>query len=136
MAAEELQRLRDRKWLPSRIPALDALSIFVPEGQEESDPAVIEMRARIGSSRWYPVPGGHKVSFPYEGGDYDHERFALEKGAWDHEHCKVCNTSIPPTTSCWVTQSGKYIILCESCYSKAVVQTPLQQSPPEETAEP
>ena len=71
MTAEELAELRGHKWMPSRIPALDALSIFVPEGQEENDPAVTEMSARIGSCRWYPVPGGHKVLFPYEGGDYN-----------------------------------------------------------------
>jgi hypothetical protein len=30
----------------------------------------------------------------YEGGDYDAERFTIEKGVWDHEHCKVCGVSI------------------------------------------
>ena len=110
MTPEELAKLRSYKWMPSWIPAIDALSLFVPEGHEE-DPAVTEMSARIGSCRWYPVPGGHKVLFPYERGDYNQERFTLQRGGWDHEHCKVCGTSIPPMTEYWVTQSGTYTVL-------------------------
>ena len=70
MTPEELADLRSYMWMPSRIPASDALSLFVQEGHEE-DSAVAEMTARVGSSRWYPVPGGHKVLFPYEGGGHD-----------------------------------------------------------------
>ena len=63
MTPEELADLRSYKWMSSRTPAIDALSLFVPEGHEEN-PDVAEMTARVGSSRWYPVPGGHKVLFP------------------------------------------------------------------------
>ena len=107
----------------SRIPAIDALSIFVPDGQEETDPVVAEMSARVGSSRWYPVSGGHNVLFPYEGGDYDQERFTLEQGGWNHEHCKACARLIPPMTECWVTQSGRYFVLCQLCHSEVAAPT-------------
>ena len=103
--------------MQSRIPALDALSAFVPQGQE-NDPAVAEVSKRAGASRWHPVSGGHRVLFPYEGGAYDSQRFAVEPGAWDHEHCKICRARIAPMTLCWVTERGPYIILCESCYAE------------------
>lgn len=117
MTAEELSDLRQYTWMPSRIPALDALSTFVPQGQER-DAVVSEMSERVGSSRWFPVSGCHRVLFPYEGGAFDSQRFTLERGAWDHEHCKVCSERIPPMTLCWVTESGPYIILCESCHGE------------------
>jgi hypothetical protein len=123
MNEEELAELRGYKWMPSRIPTIDALSTFVPEGQEDSDSAVAGMRARVGFSRWYPVAGGHKVLFPYEGGGHDEERFTVEPNGRDHEHCTVCGANIAPMTECWVTQSGRYRVLCEPCHSALVGPT-------------
>jgi hypothetical protein len=100
--------------MESRIPALDALSTFVPEGQTPTG-SVEETLDRIGSHRWFPRPGGHKVIAPYDGGAYDVAHFTVEKKAWDHEHCKVCGSSIPAMTLCWVTRTGPYILLCSDC---------------------
>ena len=104
MTAEQLAEFRSYKWMRRRILASDALMAFVPEGQEESDVVVNKMMRQAGACRWYPVPGGHEVLIPYEGGDYDQDRFTIQRGAWDHEHCKACGTSIPLMTKCWVTE--------------------------------
>lgn len=116
MTAEELSGLRRYTWVQSRIPALDALSTFVPQGQER-EPAITEWVERA-PSRWSPMAGGHRVLFLYEGGAFDLQRFTVERGAWDHEHCRICRTRIPPMTLCWVTESGPHIILCESCHGE------------------
>jgi hypothetical protein len=42
-------------------------------------------------------------------------RFSIEKGVWDHEHCKRCLERIPAMTACWVSNVG-YVILCSDCY--------------------
>ena len=118
MSDDELDQLQHLKFNSSRIPALDALSAFVPIELEDEFAEII--RARTSFSRWYPEPGGYRVLIPYEGGPYDDDRFSIEKGAWDHEHCRVCHANIPPMTLCWVTESGKYIILCEDCHTKLV----------------
>jgi hypothetical protein len=55
---QELEDLRQLDYHRSRIPALDALEMFVPE-DTGPDPALKEMKARIGFSRWKPVEGGH-----------------------------------------------------------------------------
>jgi hypothetical protein len=112
---EELAQFRLLTYRQSRIPALDALEAFVPDGAER-DETFSEIRSRTGFSRWFPVEGGHKVLFLYEGGDYDHERFSLRKGAWDHEHCKRCALRLEPLTLCWVSTGRDYTILCEECY--------------------
>jgi hypothetical protein len=114
MLSEDAEMYRQRKFSPSRIPALDALSAFVP-GDDE-DAVVDEMISRIGFSRWYPVEGGHEVLILYEGGPFDADRFTVKKGAWDHEHCRGCQANIPPMTLCWMTESGPTVILCETCY--------------------
>ncbi len=103
--------------MQSRIPALDALSAFVPTGHEEDTQLQKAVGAR-GSSRWFPVEGGHDVLFLYEGGEFDAGIFKIKKGAWDHEHCTACGGNIPPMTLCWVTESGPYVILCGDCYEK------------------
>ena len=115
MNDDDLAHLRGFTYHQSRIPALDALATFVPTG-EESDPVLREVIARTGFSRWSPVTGGHRVLILHERGSYDPNRFTLEKGAWDHEHCWSCRTRIPPMTLCWVTKSGPYILLCEECH--------------------
>lgn len=107
--------VRQYEYMPSRIPALDALSMFVPDN-EEPPPALREMTERLGTSRWYPKPGGHLVMVPYERQPYDATLFTrIEKG-WDHEHCCVCRENIASMTLCWVTTPGNpYILLCVSC---------------------
>ena len=111
-----LAEFRDLQFMSSRIPALEALTMFIPTGHE-NDPALQEMITRS-PSRWYQVQGGNRLVILYEGGEYDTQRFTLEKGAWDHEHCKACGKSIEPMTRCWVTQSGAYVILCDDYHSK------------------
>jgi hypothetical protein len=116
MAAENDAQYRQFAYHASRIPALDALSAFVADGAP--DPAVQEMVSRLGMSRWYPENGGHRVLILYEGGPYDSSRFSIEKGAWDHEHCKRCGERIPSMSLCWMSTNGPCIILCESCHKR------------------
>ena len=56
---DELLGLRRLRYHSSRIPALDALEIVVPDGAP-ADPELEEVRSRTGFSRWYPVEGGHR----------------------------------------------------------------------------
>ena len=114
---DRFAKLKDLPFIQSRIPALDALGMFVAKGQEEA-PEVRKFTGSKGSSRWFPVEGGHKVLIPHEGGEFDAKRFQVEKGAWDHEHCKFCNADIEPMTLCWVTKSGPYVILCIECHKE------------------
>ena len=106
------EQLRGLGFMPSRIPALDALEVFVPDGGT-ADPEVREV-----PSRWYPVEGGHRVLLLYEGGPYSTDRFTLVKGGWDHEHCSRCRAHIPPMTLCWVTERGEYVLLDKKCYEE------------------
>ena len=120
MTDEELSELTRYPWMPSRIPARDALSMFVPDASEP-DPVIGQLQSQAGGSRWFPVEGGHRVLIPYEGGAYDSSRFTIESRAWDHEHCDVCQEHIPAMTLCHVTKPGQpYILLCASCYERHV----------------
>ena len=112
---DELQELRRHQYHRSRIPALDAVETFVADGAPPN-PELAELRRRSGFSRWYPVPGGHRVVVLYEGGGFNAERFTFRKGQWDHEHCKRCVVRIPALTPCWVSNDESYIILCDDCY--------------------
>ena len=105
---------RDLPFMPSRIPALDALVVFVADGQP-MHPVVQKTLDRIGFSRWYPVSGGHELLMPYEGGPYDHAEFKLRSKAWDHETCSGCRGHVPAMTSCWVTEHGPFKLLCSAC---------------------
>jgi hypothetical protein len=116
-AQDKYAKFRALRFMESRIPALDALCVFIPEGTQPTG-SVKETIARIGSMRWYPVPGGHRVLLPFEGGEYDHSRFTLEPKAWDHEHCDACDAHILAMTLCWVTESGPTFLLCESCHEE------------------
>lgn len=118
MDAENLEELRALKFMPSRIPALDALEVFVPNDASD-DPELAEVRSRSGQSRWYPVEGGHRVLILFEGGEYNPSRFKLLNRAWDHEHCSRCGASIPSMTLCWVTVEEPYVLLDESCFREA-----------------
>ena len=112
---EEVVRMRQLEFRRSRIPALDALEVFVPSGAE-GNAALSELRSRTGFSCWRPVAGGHQVLVLYESGEYESTRFSLRKGAWDHENCKRCCVRIEPMTLCWVSTGSDYTILCEDCY--------------------
>ena len=112
---EELEELRRLEYRQSRIPALNALEVFVPD-DSGPDPVVDEMRTGTGFSRWQPVDGGHQVLILHEGGSFDPERFSLRKGAWDHEHCKRCVSRIEALTLCWVSTSEDFTILCDECH--------------------
>ena len=114
-------QLRKAPWMHSRIPALDALVAFVPTG-EKPDPALSTAAQAAGSSRWYPLEGGHRLVLRYEGGPYDQSLFTVEPGAWDHEHCDRCGANIPAMTLCWVTERDPYVLLCVDCH-KAVMVT-------------
>ena len=116
MSDEKDSQYRRRPYHQSRIPALDALSAFVADGEPES--VVKEMADRVGLSRWYPEEGGHRVLILYEGGPYDSERLTIEKGAWDHEHCDRCGEGISPMTLCWMSSDGPVSILCEPCHKQ------------------
>ncbi len=120
MTDDELQQLPTLAWMPSRIPKRSALVTFVPDGPECPEPVRAAVEGR--QSRWYPQPGGHRLHILYEGGSYDSTAFTMEDEAWDHEDCDVCGEQIPPMTLCYVTESGYYIGLCESCYRKHVLQ--------------
>jgi hypothetical protein len=113
--SDDLENLRNLKFMPSRIPALDALEIFVPDGAPP-DAELQELQSRTGQSRWYPLEGGHRVLILYEGGPFDEKRFTLAKGAWDHEHCSRCGATIEPMTLCWVTEGGPLVLLDEQCH--------------------
>jgi hypothetical protein len=115
MDEDGLRALGRLKYMESRIPALDALVTFVPDGAGP-DPAIEQAVKRLGHARWYPVEGGHRVVILYEGGPYDATRFVVEQAAWDHDHCVACEEPIPSMTLCWVSLGERYVILCESCH--------------------
>jgi len=120
MTDQEQAELATYPWMESRIPAIDALAAFVPDGTK---PAVeiSESERRAGRSRWYPVPGGHRVLIPHETDEYDSTRFTIEPAAWDHEHCGSCGEHIPAMTLCYVTEPEQpYILLCAACYERHV----------------
>jgi hypothetical protein len=113
----ELSELAPLRFMASRIPPLDALVAFVPSGQERQT-WLEDATALTGQSRWYPVEGGHRVVILYEGGPFDSAHLSVEKGAWDHEHCARCGSSIHPMTLCWVTETGPNILLCGECHGE------------------
>ena len=120
MAKEERAQLSQYAWMPSRIPARDALSRFVPEGSGP-DPLIAEAEKPVGCSRWYPVEGGHRVLILYEGQPYDPKMFSIERGVWDHEHCDSCGERIGPMELCYVTEPDEpYFLLCAACFAKEV----------------
>jgi hypothetical protein len=106
--------LRGLPFMPTRIPAVDALVAFVPEGQPIRA-AVQATLDRIGSGRWFKVAGGHELLMPYEGGQYDRAELKIRPKAWDHEVCSGCQGRVPAMTPCWVTEHGPFKLLCTAC---------------------
>ena len=119
MADYEIDELRGFEWMPSRIPPLDALVRFVPDGPRDAE---VDAFATSHRSRWYPIPGGTRVVVSMESEpEYDMGKWRVEKGAWDHEHCNVCEEQIAAMTLCYVTEEGSlYVLLCISCYKSHV----------------
>ena len=127
MTDQELSDLLTYRWMPSRIPARDALSTFVPDAPAP-EPIITEMGSRAGGSRWYPVQGGHRVLMLYDGGPFDAARFNIEPGLWDHEHCDICQDQIRPMILCHVTEPEfPYVLLCASCFKKHVTSKQLHR---------
>lgn len=116
MAHYEIDELSGLEWMQSRIPALDALVGFVPDGPRE---AAVDKLATSHRSRWYPLQGGMRVVVSMERKpEYDATKWRVEKGAWDHEHCDLCGEGIPAMTLCWVTKYDPYVLLCDKCHGK------------------
>jgi hypothetical protein len=53
---------------------------------------------------------------PYCGQSYDPNVYELIEGAWDHEHCNVCNTRIEDGDTYWTNDGPEHVDLCRSCY--------------------
>jgi hypothetical protein len=119
MTEDEIKRLPTMSWMQSRIPIRKALATFVADGSK--CPSEVESEMRKHPSRWYPVPGGHRVLILYEGGTFDAQIFQVEPKAWEHEDCDACGEQIPQMTLCYVTKRGYYIALCEACYQKHII---------------
>lgn len=119
MLTDEIAQLSTLKWIPSRIPARKALVAFLPDGPE-CPPAIKAAMQEQSGSRWFPVDGGHRVLFLYEGGAYDTSTFHVEPDAWDYEDCAVCAEQIPALNPCFVTELDPYIALCPACYRQHV----------------
>jgi hypothetical protein len=112
--ADRWAEFRGLRLIPSRIPSSDALVSFVATGQP-IHPAVQRTIDRAGCARWYPVPGGHEVLVPHEGGPYDRREFKVRTKAWDHETCSGCRGNVAAMTPCWVTEEGPFKLLCSRC---------------------
>jgi hypothetical protein len=108
---------RGLSFMPSRVRAVDSLVAFIPNGQPIHR-VVQETLDRIGSNRWFPVPGGHELHMPYGGDPYDRKEFEVRAKAWDHETCSSCRERLPAMTSCWVTDEGPFRVLCGACKAR------------------
>ena len=117
--AELIARLPTLAWMKSRIPAIDALETIVRDDDPKKRDLwhVIEAFHR---SRWSPISIGHRVLVPYEGQEYDPKVFEIAIGAWDHEHCDLCDLHIPAMTLLWVTREDPYVQLRERCFRQRV----------------
>jgi len=68
-----------------------------------------------------PLPGlvrrranGGVFVKPYRGRKYNRGKWELVEGAWDHEHCAVCDFTIVDGHSYW--DSGVGCCLCDACH--------------------
>jgi hypothetical protein len=124
MTEEERASLSLYPWMESRIPAIDAVVVFVPDSPEP-DPAISRMVERC-ISRWYPVEGGHRVLIASESDSYRPPGSSIESGAWDHEDCESCDKRISAMTLCYVTAPGQpYFRLCSDCFDRYVGKSAL-----------
>ncbi len=116
MADYPINELATFEWMPSRIPAFDALVTVIPDEPRDGSVDSFAMSHR---SRFFPTQGGTRVLVSFEvPTEYDGKRWHIEKDAWDHEHCELCRQHVPSMTLCWVTKSDPYVLLCGACHSK------------------
>ena len=120
--ADDWAQFRSLRFIPSRIPALDALVAFIPAGQP-MHAGVKGTLDRIGANRWLEVTGGHELLMPYEGGAYDRARLSVRRKGWDHEICSNCRARIAAMTPCWVTEEGPLRVLCTACKARMDAET-------------
>ena len=119
MTEEERISLPLYPWMESRIPAIDAVVVFVPNSTE-TDPEIGRMVERC-VSRWYPVEGGHRVLISNHDDSYRPPGSSIEPGGWDHEDCESCDKRIPAMTLCFATAPGQpYFLLCSECFVRDV----------------
>ncbi len=113
--------------MASRIPARDALAAFCPKG-EAWHPTITAETELATASRWYPQADGIRVECPYRGEGFDPAFFTLIPNGWAFEECNGCidgaseTAIIPAMTLCYVTRHDPYMLLCEPCYQRHVVQ--------------
>ena len=112
-----LTRLTRADLKRTRIPLIDALVAFVPEGQTPAPPVQQQLDTR-GYQRWYPTAGGHLIKTPYQGGPVPMEHFRVEPGGWDHDHCDACVTSMKAGTDCWATRETNFKLICDACFNE------------------
>jgi hypothetical protein len=116
MAEDKIDGLRGFEWMKSRIPALDALVHFVPDGPRD---AAVDAFAMSHRSRWCPLNGGTRIIVSMEREPrYDATKWKVEKGAWDHEHCDLCGEHMPAMSLCWVTKHDPFVLLCDKCHGE------------------
>ena len=71
--------------------------------------------------RWYPQPGGGlSLVVPFDGGEFDAERYHVVPGFWDHTTYDFCIARAPAMTVCYVTTRDPLIELCSRCYGREV----------------
>jgi len=115
---EPIDSLTSSMFRQIRCPKMDALTIFIPEGQEPP-PEVEKMLDEVGLQRWFPEEKGNLVKCPNVLESYDEKLFTLEKDGWDHEHCDKCGGTIEPEELCWKADKGNSVFLfCNRCYQK------------------
>src|SRR5262249_15837793 len=108
--------LAGREWRQSRIPALDALVHFIPDGPRD---AAVDAFARSQRSRWYSRQGGTRVVVSMEREpESDATTWQVETGAWDQEDGDGCGETIRAMTVCWVTKHNPYVLLCDECHAE------------------
>jgi len=56
---------------------------------------------------------GWKSAAPFTGQAYDASKFDVVDGAWDHDHCYVCEFRLDDGYSYW--QNGDGVIVCDTC---------------------
>lgn len=99
------------------MPVVDALVMFVPDGQQPNAELQDQLDQR-GHSRWYPKDGGHDVKMPFQGSVPPSPSFTIEPGGWNHDHCDVCETTIDAGQLCWMTQEEQPALICDACYER------------------
>jgi hypothetical protein len=111
----EILALPDMLWQQFEFHPSDALVAMVPAGQE-SDAWLMAVMEQNNQARIYPVEGGHLYKFPYQGGEeFDPDLFKIERDAWDHEHCDVCQERISAGDRFWASSEEPYALLCTRC---------------------